>query len=75
MEIDGERFDAGVTGRDVHLCHGIVDEEWAILGPSEVVLGSELRRLLLSPSVPLPFILRLKARKKPPGDGIPLAKL
>jgi len=71
---EGDRFDAGVTGREVHLFHAISDME-AILELSEAVLGSELSRLLLSPSPTFPFLLKLKARKKPLDDDIPLVKL
>lgn len=74
VETEGDRFDAGVTGREVHLFHAISDME-AILGPSAAVLGSELRRELLSPSATFPFLFKLKARKKPLDDEIPLPKL
>lgn len=47
----------------------------AILLLSMAVLGSELRRKLLSPSATFAFLLKLKARKKPLDDEIPLEKL
>lgn len=74
VETEGDRFDAGVTGREVHLAHAVSDME-AILGPPEDVVGSELRRKLLSPSATFPFLLKLKARKRPFDDEIPLEKL
>lgn len=64
--------EAGVTGREVHLLHENADLRLAIIGLSGVVLGSELRRKLLSPSGPVPFFLKLKPRKKPPDDEPPL---
>lgn len=67
VETEGDRFDAGVTGREVHLFHAASDME-AILELSADVLGSELRRQLRSPSAPFAFLLKLKARKKPLDD-------
>lgn len=72
---EGDRFGAWETGRELHLDHGISDME-VILVLSAAVLGSELRRLLLSPSAAtFTFLLKLKTRKKPFGDDLPLEKL
>lgn len=65
---DGDKFDAGVTGSDVHLCQKDGDGKLAILGLSEPVLLSGVRRKLLSPSAMIPFFLKLKPRKKPTGE-------
>lgn len=69
--IKGDKFDAGVTGREVDFFHekaeAIVDIEL-----SAVVFGSELRSELFSPSGAMPFLLKLKALKKLPGDKPPL---
>lgn len=74
METEGDKFVAGVTGREVHLFHESADLRLAIIGLSGAVLGSELRRKLLSPSDKVPFFLKLNPRKMPPDDELPLAE-
>jgi hypothetical protein len=71
METDGDKFDAGVTGREVHLFHENADLRLVIIGLSGAVLGSELRRKLLSPSGAVPLILKLRPRNMPPDDELP----
>lgn len=68
----GDKFDAGVTGREEDLFHENAEAKAAIIGLSAVVLGSELKSELLSPSATMPFLLKLKALKKLPGDKTPL---
>lgn len=72
VETEGDKFDAGVTGRDVHLFQA--DLRLAITGLSGAVVGSDLRRKLRSPSGMTLFFLKLKPRNKPPDDGLPLHK-
>lgn len=69
---EGDKFDAGVTGREVHLFQENGDTELAIVGLSGALLGPELRRELFSPSGWLPFFLKLKPRKRLPDSEPPL---
>lgn len=69
---DGDKFDAVVTGIDVHLFQLNGDGKLAILVLSEPGLPSRVRRELVSPSATMPFLLKLKPCKKPPDDELPL---
>jgi hypothetical protein len=68
----GDKRDAGVTGRDVDLFQDRPDTRLAKTGFSGAALESEHRRELLSPSVAVGFFLKLKARRNPPVDEVPL---
>lgn len=72
--IKGDKFDAGVTGRDVHfqVKFGI---RFFKAGLSGVALGSEFRRWLLSPSNAEVLFLKLKPRKNPPAEEFPFKTL
>ena len=70
--MDGDIFDAGVTGREAHFVQENADSLFATTGLPGAVLESELRRELFSPSGNVPFFLKLKARNKPPDSGLPL---
>lgn len=70
--IKGDKFDAGVTGREEDFFHEKAEAKVAIIGLSTVSFGSELRSELLSPSAPMPFLFKLKALKKLAGDKRPL---
>ena len=69
---EGDKFAAGVTGRELDFFHEKCEAKAAIIGVSAVDFGSELRSELLSPSAVMPFLLKLKALKKLPGDKTPL---
>lgn len=77
VETEGDKYDAGETGSEVHLFQESADIILATEGlPWTVVLRSELRRLLFSPSgVGTVFLLKLKPLKNPPGDKLLLAEL
>lgn len=68
METEGDNLDAGETGREVHLFQENADFKLVRTGLSGVVLGSGIRRELFSASRRTVFFLKLKPRKKPPGD-------
>ena len=70
--INGDKFEAGVTGRDEDFVQEKADDAIAVTGLSAVVLESELRSELVSPSAAMPFLLKLKALKKLTGDKTPL---
>lgn len=55
MVTDGDKFVAGVTGRDVHLFQKNGDGNLATLGLSGPVVLSGVRRELLTPSATIPF--------------------
>nr|GLL43765.1 hypothetical protein Itr_chr13CG03470 [Ipomoea trifida] len=62
----GEPFEAGVTGKEVHLF------QLEKLGLSGPIFESGRRRELLSPSdPPAIFLLKLNPRKNPPPVGLP----
>lgn len=69
---EGDKFDAGVTGSEVHLFQENAALILVRIGLRRDVLGSESKRELLSPSGTGPFFLKLKHRKKPPDDELPL---
>lgn len=75
MDTEGDKFDTGVTGREVHFFQEKVDKILAKTGLSGEALGSELRRELLSPSAAMGFFLKLKARRKPAVDELPARTL
>jgi hypothetical protein len=67
-EGEGDKFDAGVTGREVHLSQEKADLKLAITGLSRAVVWSELRRELFSPSGAADFRFKLKVCNKLPGE-------
>lgn len=60
-----------MTGRDVHLFQDTSDARLDETGLSAVLI-SQFKRELLSPSVAVGFFLKLKARRKPAVDELPL---
>lgn len=61
-DIRGDKFEAGVTGREAHFGQGEISDK---AGLSRAALGSELRRELLSPSETGFFFLKLNDGRKP----------
>ena len=71
VDTEGDKFDAGVTGREVLFFQDRLDMILAKTGLSGAALGSELSKELLSPSAAVSFLLKLRARRKPAVDELP----